>query len=201
MSGCSDRPASNDAGDAAGGPPRAGVVLERLVASHREFLSFLERQVGDRTLAEDILQDAFVRSIEKSGELRADESARAWFYRLLRNAVIDRHRRSTSAARHLEALAEALNDRHSEVAEAADRTLCACVEQLLETMPPDQSQALRRIEMDGVAVKAFAREAGITETNAGVRVHRARKALRAQLTVACGTCAEHGCVDCCCKKS
>lgn len=57
-------------------------VLTRLVDSHRSFLGFLERRLGDRALAEDILQDAFVKSIEKGGELRDDNSAMAWFYRL-----------------------------------------------------------------------------------------------------------------------
>ena len=36
-----------------------------LVANHREFLAFVEKRVGDRALAEDILQDAFVRGVDK----------------------------------------------------------------------------------------------------------------------------------------
>jgi RNA polymerase sigma-70 factor (ECF subfamily) len=32
----------------------------QLVDNHRQFLGFLERRLGDRALAEDILQDAFV---------------------------------------------------------------------------------------------------------------------------------------------
>ncbi len=33
--------------------------LDALVENHRAFLRYLERRVGDRELAEDILQDAF----------------------------------------------------------------------------------------------------------------------------------------------
>ena len=40
-------------------------VLDRLVSGHREFLAYVERRVGSRELAEDILQDAFVRAVEK----------------------------------------------------------------------------------------------------------------------------------------
>jgi hypothetical protein len=36
-------------------------VATRLVESHRQFLGFLERRLGDRALAEDLLQDAFVK--------------------------------------------------------------------------------------------------------------------------------------------
>ena len=69
-------------------------VVRALVDNHREFLAFLERRVGSRALAEDILQDAFVRGAREARRACAsEESAVAWFYRVLRNAVIDHHRR------------------------------------------------------------------------------------------------------------
>ena len=184
-------------GDAAGLPDR---VIHELVAGHREFVAFLERRVGDRTIAEDVVLDAFVKGLERGGHLRADESSRAWFYRVLRNAIIDRHRRSTTAGARLQALADELQRAESQRAAEADRELCSCIGRLIDTLPPDQATALRRIELDGVAVKDFAVEAGLGESNAGVRVFRARKALREQVTRACGTCAEHGCFDCSCRK-
>jgi DNA-directed RNA polymerase specialized sigma24 family protein len=69
---------------------------------------------------------------------------------------------------------------------------------LIDTLPQEQATALRRIELDGVAVKDFAAEAGLGVSNAGVRVFRARRALRDRVRAACGTCAEHGCFDCSC---
>ena len=45
-------------------------VAKLLVASHREFLAFVERRVHDRALAEEIVQDALVRSLEHLGEIR-----------------------------------------------------------------------------------------------------------------------------------
>jgi DNA-directed RNA polymerase specialized sigma24 family protein len=54
--------------------------------------------VKSRALAEDILQDAFVRGVNKLDTLRSDESAIAWFYRVLRNAIID-HRRPLGSCR------------------------------------------------------------------------------------------------------
>jgi RNA polymerase sigma-70 factor (ECF subfamily) len=52
--------------------------------------------------------------------------------------------------------------------------------------------------VDGTAVKDYAAHAGISASNAGVRVFRAREALRKQVARVCGTCAEHGCLDCSC---
>lgn len=59
-------------------------VLKRLVDNHRRFLAFLIPRVR-----EEILQSAFVRATEKQATIRDDESAVAWFYRLLRNALVD----------------------------------------------------------------------------------------------------------------
>jgi RNA polymerase sigma factor (sigma-70 family) len=180
------------------GSASANVALATLVESHREFLAFLERRVADRAVAEDILQDAFVRVAETSSQLRDGESARAWFYRLLRNAVIDHHRRRAATDRRFEALARELGEEVGST-EELERAVCACVGRLATTLKPEYAQALRRIEIDGLPVKEFAREAGLSETNAGVRVFRAREALRKQVAVSCGTCAEHGCLDCSCR--
>lgn len=175
----------------------APAVLEALVANHREFLAFLERRVGDRALAEDLLQEAFVRSIDRLGELREDESARAWFYRTLRNAVTDHYRRRAAADRRIEALAAEL-DPDGAAPEDLDRVVCACVGRIANTLKPEYALALRRIELEGLPVVEFAREIGISESNAGVRVYRAREALRREVSRSCGTCAEHGCFDCTC---
>jgi RNA polymerase sigma factor (sigma-70 family) len=179
-------------------PPSADVIAQ-LVASHREFLAFLERRLGDRSAAEDLLQDAFVKGIEKASDLRDGDSARAWFYRLLRNALVDRHRRDAVAARRLRELADELATAEADRRGEAERAVCACIARLIDTLPAVQAEALRRIELDGTAVKDFAQEAGIGESNAGVRVFRARQALRGRVLQACGTCAEHGCTDCTCR--
>lgn len=168
----------------------------QLVLSHREFLAFVERKVGDRALAEDILQDAFVRSLEKGEGLRQRESLRAWFYRVLRNAVIDHHRRRASGQRGLDALAAELEEVPPP---EVDATICQCIRVLAETLPAPQAEALRQIEVEGVPVKDFALAQGISRSNAGVRVFRAREALRTQVARACGTCATHGCFDCTCQ--
>jgi RNA polymerase sigma factor (sigma-70 family) len=171
-------------------------VVARLVGNHRDFLRFLERRVGRRDLAEEILQDAFVRSIAKLETLRNEESAVAWFYRALRNAVVDHHRRRRSSEKALETYAHEL-----EVVTEEPETkgaICACVGELAQTLKPEYAEVLRRVELEGVSVKDFAEQQGISASNAGVRIFRAREALRKRVAQSCGTCAEHGCLDCTC---
>lgn len=173
-------------------------VVQDLVENHRAFLRFLEKRVRSREAAEDILQEAFGKALGKAGSLRKEESAVAWFYRLLRNAVVDHYRRRASSERVLEGFARELGD----PAEGTDvhAEICACVGRLATTLKPEYAEALRQIEVEGVAVKDYAARRGLSAGNAAVRVHRAREALRKQVVRSCGTCAEHGCFDCHCPR-
>jgi RNA polymerase sigma-70 factor (ECF subfamily) len=168
--------------------------LRALVDNHRAFLRFLERRLGDRALAEDVLQEAFARRLAKGSTLRDDEALIPWFYRALRNAAIDVKRRRGAANRALERFATELDGED----EPARKTVCACVARLATTLKPEYADALQRVEVDGTSVKDFAAERGITPSNAAVRVFRAREALRRQVAASCGTCAKHGCADCSC---
>ncbi|HKA58723.1 MAG TPA: RNA polymerase sigma factor [Gemmatimonadales bacterium] len=176
----------------------APATLNVLVENHRRFLQFLERRVGSRDIAEDILQDAFVKTLDRPDILPRDDAVIPWFHRVLRNAIIDHYRRGGAERRALEHVAGT-----TEVAELPRddelyRVVCACVSSLVDTLKPEYAAAVRRVDLDGILVVDFAREANITPSNAGVRRHRAHAALRKQLALSCNICAEHGCLDCRC---
>ena len=177
------------------GPDLTRVLLE----NHSRFLAFLERRVGSRDEAEDILQDAFVRSLESAPPMDDTTSAITWFYRVLRNALTDHYRRQGSRGRAIDRLA-AETETTTEPDKELEAAVCACVMGLLETLKPEYETALRRVELDGASVRSYAEEAGITPGNAGVRLHRAREALRKQVVRCCGACLEHGCFDCACRR-
>jgi RNA polymerase sigma-70 factor (ECF subfamily) len=169
-----------------------------LVENHRAFLRYLERRVGDRSLAEDLLQDAFVRNLDRLSSV-PEEGIVPWFYRVLRNAAIDRHRRRGAEGRALAAFARELSDASVPSADMRQE-ICACVGRLAKSLKPEYAEALQTVDIDDVPVKTFAQKSGLTPSNAGVRLFRAREALRRQVAASCGTCAEHGCVDCSCRE-
>ena len=174
-------------------------AITQLVKGHREFLAFLERRVESRAVAEDILQAAFTRGLERGGDVQ-DEKVVAWFYRVLRNAVIDHYRQRSSTARAMEAWGREFPDVQEPEAELR-REICHCVSGLLETLKPEYREALRIVDLEEGKLKALAQQSGITAENAAVRVHRARAALRRRIEQACGTCSVHGCLDCSCEAS
>jgi RNA polymerase sigma-70 factor (ECF subfamily) len=177
--------------------PLSSDVGRVLVDNHREFLRFLERRVGRRDVAEDILQEAFARGIDKLPTLRDEEAVVPWFYRTLRNATVDYFRRTKTQDRALAQFAAEIES-SEEPTETVREEVCRCVSRLARTLKPEYAEALQRIEVDGVSVSSFAEERGISKSNAAVRVFRAREALRRQVAASCGTCAEHGCISCTC---
>lgn len=169
-----------------------------LVENHRRFLAFLTRRVPTREIAEDILQDAFVRGLTRAPQLATSESIVAWFYRVLRNAVADYYRRAGAHERGIERYAaEAGHAAAPEDPEMFD-AVCECVRSLVGTLKPEYATAIRRVDLDGLAPGAFAAEAGISAGNASVRLHRAHRALESRVRELCATCAEHGCNACSC---
>jgi len=175
-------------------------AIRALLQNQAAFLGFLERRVGDRAAAEDILQDALERGLGHLHELRSDKSAVAWFYRTLRNAVIDRQRRGGTQLKALQAFAAELASAPESGTET-HAAVCQCVGRLAKSLRPEYAAALQRVEVDGVAVKDYALEAGISQGAAGVRIFRAREALRRQVTHSCGSCARAGCLDCTCNSA
>jgi RNA polymerase sigma factor (sigma-70 family) len=173
--------------------------LDQLLAQRKQFLSFVQRRVSDSGLAEDILQTAYLRAFEHRDDFEPSESVVAWFYRLLRNAVIDSYRRRASRERALEAWTREL-EISAQLSPDLQNEVCACLHGIIEGLKPEYSEALRAIDLGEQRVQDFAEQRGISASNAGVRVHRARAALRKQLLRTCSTCAEHGCVNCTCKK-
>lgn len=169
-----------------------------LLENHRAFLNYLERRVGDRALAEDILQEAFAKVVAHPPQAPANEAIVQWFYRTLRNAAIDQFRRRGAADRAVEAFGREIETRtvpHGEI----EAEICACVSRLAGTLKPAYSDALREIEIAGTPVKTYAEQKGLSASNAAVRVFRAREALKKRVMESCGTCAEHGCIACTCR--
>jgi len=181
--------------DAADNPAPVAALLE----NHRAFLRYLERRVGDRAVAEDILQEAFAKVVARPDLSPDDEAVVPWFYRTLRNATVDHFRRRGAADRAYEAFAREL-ETHEAPASEMEAEICACVSRLAGTLKPEYADALHAIEVGGLPVKTYAERNGLSPNNAAVRVFRARAALKKRVTESCGTCAEHGCVNCTCRQ-
>lgn len=176
-------------------------IGRRLMEHRSDFRAFLQRRVSDDAVAEDLLQQSLMRAVERHRDLQKADNAVGWFYRILRNAVVDHYRSQAAEGRKTEGLLRELVTAEEDKTPALDEvrpTVCACLDALLTGLRPAYADLIRRIDLQGESASVVARDLGVTPNNLTVRLHRARQALKAGLEQACGICTKHGCLNCTC---
>lgn len=174
----------------------AAAPLSRYLFSKRAtFLSFLRRRVRSSADADDLFQQALVKAAAHAGDLQDPAQTLAWFYSILRRTLADHVRGGAAHEAKLAAFAEAAEDAEPSPVEVA---MCACSLGQLERLRPEYADILRHVDIEEQPLSEAAVALGITPNNAGVRLHRARKALREELQAFCGVESMRACLDCGC---
>ena len=76
-----------------GHPEELGVLFER---HHARLLNFFMKMTGDRSVGEDLVQEAFLRIMRYRDSFRGDQGEFVmWMYRLARSVAVDHFRRAT----------------------------------------------------------------------------------------------------------
>jgi RNA polymerase sigma factor (sigma-70 family) len=166
-----------------------------LLNNLREFVGFARKRLADPELAADAVQESLLKAVKAADQIRDEENAKAWFYRILRRTIIDLYRRRDARER---ALAELAPEIDSPADNEEEHVVCACIEGLLKTMNPQYADLIRQLDLDEESPNNVAASLGISRNNLNVRVHRARQQLKRRLEENCRVCAKHGCLDCHC---
>lgn len=138
--------------------------------------------MGSREVAEEAVQEAFVRALERWDTLRDRESLDRWLITVaLRYA--QRHQKHAAVGAVTtyddELTQEIAAITHDPVAEAVEHR--ALVEELayaLALLPPEKREILTLYYYDGWTLQEVARVLRIRPSTAKVRLHRARQLLR-----------------------
>jgi RNA polymerase sigma factor (sigma-70 family) len=166
-----------------------------LLENVTEFTGFARKRLSDPELAADAVQESLLKALKGADQLRDEDNAKAWFYKILRRTIIDLYRRRDASER---VLAEFELEVSSPPALEEERMICACMERLLPTMTPQYADLIRRLDVNEEAPDTVAASLGISKHNLNVRIHRARRQLKQRLENNCRVCAKHGCLDCQC---
>ncbi len=155
---------------------RAGdpAAFERLFEQyHAPVLNYLHRMVGERALAEDLTQDAFVKAYRALPSTREDLAFKAWIYRIATNTAISHLRR-----RKLVRWVPFLPGQDHSTGESIERTVGRRhdVEQALQKLPQHYAAVLLLRHYQGLSLAETAAALDITENAAKLRLFRARKA-------------------------
>lgn len=181
---------------------RAEQIAAELNLQLNAFKAFLTARVGSEADAEDILQNGLLKALQQAHELQDDTKLTAWFYRLLRNAIIDFYRARDANRRRDDVLGKTVEALGEDVAPAPpswSAQLCACLRGVVATLKPQPAELIHRVDFEGKSVQSAAKAMGITANNASVMLHRARRDLREKLQAFCGACADGSCLDCECE--
>ncbi|WP_299820964.1 sigma-70 family RNA polymerase sigma factor [uncultured Jannaschia sp.] len=175
---------------------RDKAVERHLVECRNEFLRYFRRRLARPEDAEDAVQDFSLKVIRAADTLQDGEKINAWLGRILRNTLTDHYRRR--ATRQRAEADYALEPREDAVDQEPQTTLCACIHEVLPALNPGYAEIIRRADLEEAPREEIASELGITVNNVGVRLHRARRALKIKLTKRCGSCCDGGFQTCGC---
>lgn len=181
-------------------PAIGEAVTAALREGHREFLRFVRRRTASPADAEDVLQDFYVKVVRSAWTLRSDEKLGAWLAQVLRRTLADHHR-GTGVRKSLEQRLYLTGELAVRIDDDAERAVCGCLYRLLPLLPSDYGNVLWRIDLLGEPRGRVADALGISRNTLGVRLHRARRALRSALEQFCTTCPEHGFLSCACDQT
>lgn len=157
-------------------------AFEALYRSHRDRIYALAwRLCGcDHGLAEDLLQEAFVRAWQKLGTFRGDSRFGTWLHRLSANVVLSDRRTRLRRTRFEFPLDDsvdrtAIGLRDVTAGERAD------LEQAIAGLPERARAVLVLHDIEGYRHAEIARMTGMAVGSSKAQLHRARKLVREEL--------------------
>jgi RNA polymerase sigma-70 factor, ECF subfamily len=144
---------------------------------------FIRRRVADDHVADDLLQEAFVRIHRHIDSLADADRLAGWVYQIARNVIHDHYRRSAGAAVVL-GDGDPADDREGRNTELRCRS-AEWLEELIAELPSNYRDALRLAEIDGLTQQEVADRLGLSLSGAKSRIQRGRTLLRGVLEECC----------------
>jgi len=175
--------------------PATQAVISALETHRPSLRAFVNRRTG-AALADDVLQVAAIRALEKAETLRDPSHVLSWLYKIHRSALADTGRKVASRQRWEDSEKEVSDT--PDLAESGPPDRCQCSAYQARMLKPAYAEILKLVDLQGGSVSDVSAALGISVNNATVRLHRARAALRAKMFEHCGVERASDCIDCSC---
>jgi len=143
--------------------------------------------------AEDVMQDALLKTYQYLNRIDRPEAFRTWLYTTVRNACLMKRRRRAGEPAHFVSIEDGADAREGSAAvDVADGTRSADqrliddwmdrrLREALKKLPPEYRMIVVMREMEGLPTREVAAITGYSEANVKTRLHRARLMLRRYL--------------------
>lgn len=169
-----------------------GTLAEHYPAIRR----YVRSLVRDPAEADDLTQETFLRAHRNRESLRDPDAARPWLYGIATNVSVDRLRqRARRAPHHSDADPEAVSPADPEPSAAlrAEREeMSRCVQEFVGELSDSYRAVLFLHDVNGLSSREIGELLDDTTGNVKIRLHRARKKLRAALESGCDFSTDEG---------
>jgi RNA polymerase sigma-70 factor, ECF subfamily len=167
-------------------------AMERLLMRAQEVAYRFSLLVcGHAEDAEDVMQDALVKTYRYANRIAEPEAFRTWLYTTVRNACLMKRRRHVGEPAHFVSVEQGIpsKDGTTRPVDVADETrpvdqrliddwLDGRLRDALGKLPPPYRMIVILREMEGLSTREVATVTGISEANVKTRLRRARLMLR-----------------------
>lgn len=147
-------------------------IAEDLAAMRR----YARSLCADASRADDVVQDALLKAIEKRTSFDAQRSRRAWLLAIVHNVFVSGLRRQQAEAQRDQRFAESLIEQTQ--VEPEQRGRLAEVARSFAALPESQREVLHLVAVEGLSYQQAAEVLGVPIGTVMSRLSRARAALR-----------------------
>lgn len=158
------------------------------IADHRPVVrAFVLRHVGDEHLAEDLVQETFLRAQRASGTHRGEASERSWVCAIALNVIRDHFRavRRVGGPAATPALVQEMVSEEDGERALLESEMASCIGEFLLQLPHPQHDVVALHDMAGLTHAEIAGVLEVSVANSRVLLHRGRAALRTLLRQNC----------------
>lgn len=148
---------------------------------HSKLLAFIVKRVDDHHVAEDILQDVFVKIHTQLDSLKDGTKMESWLYQITRHAIIDYYRTKKT----FEELPDWISQQQTELSAATRQDIETCLRPMIEQLPTIYRDALILSELQGKTQQEVAIHQNISLSAAKSRIQRGRILLKGMLYECC----------------
>ncbi len=140
---------------------------------HREIYGYLARLLRDRQLAEDLLQETFLRAFRARSTLGRIQNPRAWLFRIATNLALNALKRRQRLAWLPWSAARQSEGGGRDPGEAVGTR--SAVDQALAQLPPQYQSVLILYAHFGLTIAELSEALAISPDAVRTRLHRARE--------------------------
>ncbi len=158
-------------------PQDIALVYQNL---RQALLGFLRKRISDNTVAEDLLHEVFLKTLNAIERGDSPTNLNGWLYSIAKNSVVDYYRtKRPTDPLHDELIAPESDD------DLTEQDLARCLKPLTESLPPMYRNTLLAADFEGQTLQLIADRESLSLSAIKSRASRGRQMLKQSLLACC----------------